>query len=87
VPTAEVAVSPHQCPEQFGGQSSTATKLKRKSYFVDERPLSRAKRALGVKTEAEAIRLSLERGAEMAEFWELMKKSRWSLKPGSVEKS
>jgi hypothetical protein len=26
-------------------------KLKRKSYFVDERALSRAKKALGVKTE------------------------------------
>jgi len=62
-------------------------KLKRKSYFVDERALSRAKKALGVKTEAEVIRLSVERVAEMEEFWEFMKKSRRSLKPGSVEKS
>ena len=31
-------------------------KLKRKSHFVDERALSRAKKALGVKTEAEVIR-------------------------------
>jgi hypothetical protein len=61
--------------------------LKRKSYFVDERALSRAKKALGVKTETEAIRLSVERVAEMREFWELMKKGRRSLKPGSVEKS
>jgi len=61
--------------------------LKRKSYFVDERALSRAKKALGVKTETEAIRLSVERVAEMEEFWELMKKGRRSLKPGSVEKS
>ena len=36
-------------------------RLKRKSYFVDERALSRAKKALGAKTEAEAIRLSVER--------------------------
>ena len=62
-------------------------KLKRKSYFVDERVLNRAKRALGVKTEAEVIRLSVERVAEMEEFWEFMKKSRRSLKPASVEKS
>jgi hypothetical protein len=61
-------------------------KLKRKSYFVDERALSRAKKALGVKTEAEVIRLSVERVAEMEEFWEFMKKTRRSLKPGSVEK-
>jgi hypothetical protein len=36
-------------------------KLKRKSYFIDERALDRAKKALGVKTDAEAIRLSVER--------------------------
>ena len=62
-------------------------KLKRKSYFVDERALNRAKKALGVKTEAEVIRLSVERVAEMEEFWEFMKKTRRSLKPGSVKKS
>jgi hypothetical protein len=59
-------------------------KFKRKSYFVDERALDRAKKALGVKTEAEAIRLSVERVAEMEEFWEFMKKTRCSLTPGSV---
>jgi hypothetical protein len=62
-------------------------KLERKSYFVDERALSRAKKALGVKIEAEAIRLSAKRVAEMEEFWEFMTKTRRSLKPGSVEKS
>jgi hypothetical protein len=59
-------------------------KFKRKSYFVDERALRRAQKALGVKTEAEAIRLSVERVAEMEEFWEFMKKTRRSLTPGSV---
>lgn len=49
-------------------------KLKHKSYFVDERALSRAKKALGVKKDAEVIRLSIERVAKMEEFWELMKK-------------
>jgi hypothetical protein len=62
-------------------------KLTRKSYFVDERALNRAKKALGVKTDAEVIRLSVERVAEMEEFWKFMKKSRRSLKPGNVEKS
>jgi hypothetical protein len=71
----------------LGGRKMAAkARLKRKSYFVDERALSRAKKALGVKTEAEVIRLSVERVAEMEEFWEFMKKTRRSLKPGSVEK-
>jgi len=62
-------------------------KLKRKSYFVDERALNRAKKVLGVKTEPEVIRLCVERVVEIEEFWDLMKKSRRSLKPASVEKS
>ena len=62
-------------------------KLKRKSYFVDERALNRAKKALGVKSESEVIRLSVERVAEMEEFWQFMKKTRRSLTPGSLEKS
>jgi hypothetical protein len=61
-------------------------KLKRKSFFVDEDALYRAKKALGVKTVAEVIRLSVERVAEMEEFWEFMKKSQRSLRPGSVER-
>ncbi len=62
-------------------------KLKRKSFFVDERALNRARKALGVKTDAQVIRLSVERVAEMAEFWEFMKKSRHSLKPGALERA
>jgi len=53
---------------------------------VDETTLHRAKRALGAKTNAEVIRLSVERVAEMEEFWEFMKKSRRTLQPGSVER-
>ena len=62
-------------------------KLKRKSFFVDEAALDRAKKSLGVKTVAEVIRISVERVAEMEEFWEFMKKSRRSLRPGSLDKS
>jgi len=62
------------------------TKLRRKCFFVDESVLRQAKKALGVKTDAEAIRMSVERIAEMEEFWKFMTKSRHSLKPGSLEK-
>jgi hypothetical protein len=37
--------------------------------------------------EAEVILLSVERVVEMEEFWEFMKKTHRSLRPGSVEKS
>lgn len=61
-------------------------RLKRKAFFVDERTLDRARRALRVATEAEAIRLSVERVAEMEAFWGFMKRSRRILAPGSVRK-
>lgn len=60
-------------------------KLKRKSFFVDELALQRAKKALGAKTDAEVIRLSVERIAEMEAFWQFMSKSRRTLSPGSIE--
>ena len=59
--------------------------LKRKSFFVDEHALLRAKRVLGVATDAEVVRVSVERIAEMGEFWHFMNKSRRTLKPGSVK--
>lgn len=60
-------------------------KLKRKSFFVNERALQRARKALGVKTDAEVVRLSVERIAEMEAFWQFMKSSRGTLRPGSIE--
>jgi len=62
-------------------------KLKRRSFFVDEGALHRAKKALGVKTDAEVVRISVGRIAEMEEFWDFMKKSRRTLKPGGLETS
>ena len=59
-------------------------KLKRKSFFVDELALRRAKMALGARTDAEVIRLSVERIAEMEVFWRFMTKSRRTLRPGSI---
>jgi hypothetical protein len=60
--------------------------LKRKSFFVDERALRRAKKILGVDTDAEAIRRSVERVLEMEEFWKFMRATRGALPPGSIEK-
>ena len=64
---------------------ATRVKLKRKSFFVDELALQRARKALGAKTDAEVIRLSVERIAEMEAFWQFMNKSRRTLSPGSME--
>ncbi len=64
---------------------ATRPNLKRKAFFVDEEAVRRARRALGAATDAEAIRTSLERVAEMEDFWRFMKRTRNSLRPGSIE--
>jgi hypothetical protein len=64
---------------------ATQAKLKRKSFFVDEVALQRAKKALGAKTDAEVIRLSADWIAEMETFWRFMTKSRRTLSSGSIE--
>jgi len=62
-----------------------ARRLTRKAYFVDEKAVRRARKALGVDTDAEAVRLSLERVAEMDDFWRLMDRTRGRLVPGEIE--
>lgn len=57
--------------------------LKRKSFFIDEKCLKRARRALRVKSDSEAVRLSLAKIAEMAEFWGFMDRTRGAIEPGS----
>lgn len=59
--------------------------LKRKAFFVDEAVLQRAKKALGVATDAEAVRLSVERVAEMERFWRFMQRTRAKTTPGSFD--
>ena len=59
--------------------------MTRKSFFVDARALSRAKRLLGVATDAEVVRASVDRIAEMEEFWKFMRNSRRILRRGSVK--
>jgi len=61
------------------------TALKRKSFFVDEQTLRLAKKALGVTTDAEVVRLSVARVTEMEEFWRFMTHTRRTLKRGSLK--
>jgi hypothetical protein len=62
-----------------------AAKLRRTSFFIDARALRRARNLLGASSDAEAVRMSVERIADMERFWRFMQRSRRSLKPGSVE--
>jgi Arc/MetJ family transcription regulator len=57
--------------------------LKRKSFFVDEASLKRARRALGVRTDSEAVREALKRVSENEAWWQLMKRTAGTVKPGS----
>ncbi len=59
--------------------------LTRRSFFVSSPVLRRARRALGASSDAEAVRISVERIAEMETFWRLMKRNRGRLPPGSFE--
>lgn len=60
-------------------------KYQRRSYFVDTEIIRRARKALGVGTDAEAVRLAVERVLEMEKFRRFMRESRGVLKPGSIE--
>ncbi len=57
----------------------------RKSFFVDSQAIDRARKVLGARTDAETVRLAVERVVEMEKFWRFMAGARGSLKPGSIE--
>jgi hypothetical protein len=57
----------------------------RKSFFVDPQAIDRARKVLGAGTDAETVRLAVERVVEMEKFWRFMAGARGSLKPGSIE--
>ena len=57
----------------------------RKSFFVDAKAIDRARRVLGAGTNAEAVRLAVDRVVEMEKFWRFMAGTRAGLKPGSIE--
>jgi hypothetical protein len=60
-------------------------RLKRRTFFIDEAALLRARKALKVSTDSEVIRVSVERVAEMEEFWSFMDRTRKKLPAGSFE--
>jgi hypothetical protein len=64
---------------------SRSGNLVRKSFFVDEKQLRRAKKVLGAGSDAEAIRMSLERVAEMERFWALIDRSSNTLEPAAFD--
>ena len=57
----------------------------RKSFFVDPQAIDRARKVLGASTDAETVRLAVERVVEMEKFWRFMAGTRSSLKRGSIE--
>jgi len=59
--------------------------LLRKTLFVDARALTRAKRLLRASSDAEAIRVSLDRVGEIERFDRFMKASRGKLPKASFE--
>ena len=65
--------------------SANPVRYKRKSFFVDPRAIDRARKALGAGTDAETVRLAVERVVEMEKFWRFMTATRGVLKPGSIE--
>ena len=61
------------------------TKKIRKSCFVDIAMVKKAVKVLGASSEAEAIRISVQRMVEMEEFWKFMDKTSGSVKKGSFK--
>jgi hypothetical protein len=59
--------------------------LKRRSFLVDENALRRARRVLGVTTDAEVVRMSAERIAKMESFRQFMDRTRGTLEPGRLK--
>jgi hypothetical protein len=64
---------------------SKKVRLKRKAFYVDERKLRRAKKVLGLASEAEVVREAVDRALEMEEFWRFMNETRASVEAGSFE--
>ena len=65
--------------------SVRSVRYTRKSFFVDAKAIDHARKALGADTNAEAVRLAVDRVVEMEKFWRFMTGTRGSLKPGSIE--
>ena len=62
---------------------SRANKLTRKTFYVDLASLKRARKALRVRTDSEAVRASLAMVVEMEELWPFLEKTAGKLGPKS----
>jgi hypothetical protein len=60
----------------------TAT-LKRRSYFVDDNAVQRAKRILGAATDADVVRIAIDRVIEMDKFRKFVEQTARSVPRGS----
>lgn len=67
--------------------STRPARYTRKSFFVNPKAIQRARKVLGVETDAEAVRLAVDRVVEMEKLWRFMTETRASLAPGSIEAS
>jgi hypothetical protein len=59
--------------------------LKRRSFLVDETALRRARRVLGVTTDAEVVRLSVERIAKVEAFRQFIDRTRGNARAGKPQ--
>jgi hypothetical protein len=84
MPTIPIMYAYQRVSREAGGMAQRSA-LKRKSFFVDEQALRRARKVLGVTTDAEVVRLSVARVSEMETFWRFMTETRRSLKRGSLK--
>ena len=62
-------------------------KLKRKSFFIDERELGAARQALGLATDSETVRTALREVTRMKALARFMERTRGRLPPGSFSPS
>jgi hypothetical protein len=69
----------------MGKRSVRPVRYTRRSFFVDAKAIDQARKALGAGTNAEAVRLAVDRVVEMERFWRFMAATRGGLKPGSIE--
>jgi hypothetical protein len=58
---------------------------RRTSFFVDVRAIARARQVLGADSNAEAVRLAVDRVVEMERFWRFMNATRRTLGAGSID--
>jgi hypothetical protein len=56
--------------------SGRSVRYTRRSFFVDSKAIDQARKALGAGTNAEAVRLAVDRVVEMEKVWALRRQAR-----------